>query len=164
MSELEVRVPDIGDFDDVDVIDVHVKAGDTVAAEDPLITLETDKASMDVPAPQPGKVVSVALKRGAKVKAGDVILTLAPSDAGVSAEAPRAGVPVPEPPQGARAGASAERATGAQQRQALPRKRANRRRRPRRVPLRLRFRLARARRALPTRRPLRSRASDRGSS
>ena len=90
MSDVEVRVPDIGDFDDVDVIDVHVKAGDTLAAEDPLITLETDKASMDVPAPQAGKVVSVAVKKGAKVKAGDLILTLAPSEAGASAEAPRA--------------------------------------------------------------------------
>jgi dihydrolipoamide dehydrogenase len=114
VSDLEVRVPDIGDFDDVDVIDVQVKAGDTVAAEDPLITLETDKASMDVPAPRAGKVVSVALKKGAKVKAGDLILTLAPSDAGASAEAPRAGAKVPSPPaQGAHAGASAEKATGA---------------------------------------------------
>ena len=114
MSDLEVRVPDIGDFDDVDVIDVQVKAGDTVAAEDPLITLETDKASMDVPAPRAGKVVSVALKKGAKVKAGDLILTLAPSDAGASAEAPRAGAKAPSPPaQGAHAGASAEKATGA---------------------------------------------------
>jgi len=114
VSDLEVRVPDIGDFDDVDVIDVQVKAGDTVAAEDPLITLETDKASMDVPAPRAGKVVSVALKKGAKVKAGDLILTLAPSDAGPSAEAPRAGAKAPSPPaQGAHAGASAEKATGA---------------------------------------------------
>ena len=88
VSEVEVRVPDIGDFDAVDVIDVHVKPGDTLAAEDPLITLETDKASMDVPAPQAGKVVSVALKTGAKVKAGDLILTLAPSEAIPSAEAP----------------------------------------------------------------------------
>ena len=90
MSDVEVRVPDIGDFDNVDVIDVHVKAGDMLVAEDPLITLETDKASMDVPAPQAGKVVSVAVKKGAKVKAGDLILTLATSGAGASAEAPRA--------------------------------------------------------------------------
>ncbi len=89
MSDVEVRVPDIGDFDNVDVIDVHVKPGDTLAAEDPLITLETDKASMDVPAPQAGKVVSLAVKKGAKVKAGDLILTLAPSAAGASAEAAR---------------------------------------------------------------------------
>jgi len=101
VSDVEVRVPDIGDFDDVDVIDVHVKPGDTVAAEDPLITLETDKASMDVPAPQAGKVVSVALKVGAKVKAGDLILTLAPSGASAGAK-PAA------PPRGGAAGASAE--------------------------------------------------------
>ncbi len=97
MSDVEVRVPDIGDFDDVDVIDVHVKPGDALAAEDPLITLETDKASMDVPAPRAGKVVSVAVKTGAKVKAGDLILTLAPSDAGASAEAPRTNE-APAPP------------------------------------------------------------------
>jgi dihydrolipoamide dehydrogenase len=87
MSDVEVRVPDVGDFDSVDVIDVHVKPGDTIAAEDPLITLETDKASMDVPAPRAGKVVSVALEVGAKVKAGDLILTLAASDAGAGAKA-----------------------------------------------------------------------------
>ena len=94
MSDVEVRVPDIGDFDNVDVIDVHVKPGDTLAAEDPLITLETDKASMDVPAPQAGRVVSVALKVGAKVKAGDLILTLAPSEARDSAESSKSAPPV----------------------------------------------------------------------
>ena len=108
MSDVEVRVPDIGDFDSVDVIDVHVKPGDTLAAEDPLITLETDKASMDVPAPRAGKVVSVAVKAGAKVKAGDLILTLAPSDAGASAEAPRA-AQAAAPPQGAGAEAAPAR-------------------------------------------------------
>ncbi len=99
MSDVEVRVPDIGDFDTVDVIDVHVKPGYTLAAEDPLITLETDKATMDVPAPQAGKVVSVALKTGAKVKAGDLILTLAPSEAGA---APRASAEAPAPTLAAR--------------------------------------------------------------
>ena len=53
----EVRVPDIGDFDDVPVIEILVSAGDTVAAEDPLVTLESDKATMDVPAPFAGVVV-----------------------------------------------------------------------------------------------------------
>jgi dihydrolipoamide dehydrogenase len=80
VSSLEVRVPDIGDFDSVDVVDVHVKAGDRVATEDPLITLETDKASMDVPSPHAGTVRSVAVARGAMVKAGDLILTLEASD------------------------------------------------------------------------------------
>ena len=90
MSSAEVRVPDIGDFDSVDVVDVHVKAGDRVATEDPLITLETDKASMDVPAPRAGTVVSVAIARGAKVKAGDLILTLEEGDDAAAAKAPAA--------------------------------------------------------------------------
>jgi dihydrolipoamide dehydrogenase len=80
VSSLEVRVPDIGDFDSVDVVDVHVKAGDRVEPEAPLITLETDKASMDVPSPRAGKIVSVAIARGAKVKQGDLILMLESAD------------------------------------------------------------------------------------
>ena len=54
----EVKVPDIGDFKDVPVIEIHVKAGDVVNADDPLITLESDKATMDVPAPAAGTVAS----------------------------------------------------------------------------------------------------------
>jgi dihydrolipoamide dehydrogenase len=116
VSDVEVRVPDVGDFDNVDVIDVHVKPGDTLAAEDPLITLETDKASMDVPAPRAGKVVSVAVKVGTKVKAGDLILTLAPSDAGAGAKpAVATAAAAPAKPAGARAesgsGASAAAST-----------------------------------------------------
>lgn len=79
MSDIEVRVPDLGDFDQVDVIEVHVAAGDKVAAEDPLITLETDKATMDVPSPQAGTVVNVVAQAGSKIAAGDVILILTPS-------------------------------------------------------------------------------------
>jgi dihydrolipoamide dehydrogenase len=71
-----VRVPDIGDFSAVDVIEVHVKAGDRISAEDPLITLETDKAAMDVPAPRGGTVLAVAIEKGSKVSAGDLVLTL----------------------------------------------------------------------------------------
>ncbi len=56
----EVRVPDIGDFTDVPVIEIHVAIGDTVAAEDPLVTLESDKATMDVPAPSAGTSRSCA--------------------------------------------------------------------------------------------------------
>jgi dihydrolipoamide dehydrogenase len=107
VSDVEVRVPDIGDFDDVDVIDVHVKPGDALAAEDPLITLETDKASMDVPAPQAGRVVSVAVKAGAKVKAGDLILTLTPSEAAAAKQA------APARATGAGASAEASPAAGA---------------------------------------------------
>jgi pyruvate dehydrogenase E2 component (dihydrolipoamide acetyltransferase) len=72
----EVRVPDIGDFEGVEIIEVHVQQGATVAAEDPLITLETDKASMDVPAPAAGKVVEVKVARGDRVSEGDVIMVL----------------------------------------------------------------------------------------
>ncbi|TMH66478.1 MAG: dihydrolipoyllysine-residue acetyltransferase [Betaproteobacteria bacterium] len=73
----EVRVPDIGDFKDVPVIEIMVKAGDTVKAEDPLVTLESDKATMDVPAPLGGTVQKLAVKVGDKVSEGTVILTLA---------------------------------------------------------------------------------------
>ena len=66
----EVRVPDIGDFKDVPVIEVLVKAGDTVKAEDPLVTLESDKATMDVPAPLGGKVEALNVKVGDKVSEG----------------------------------------------------------------------------------------------
>ncbi|QSX34016.1 dihydrolipoyllysine-residue acetyltransferase [Shewanella avicenniae] len=73
---IEVKVPDIGDAKDVDVIEVLVKAGDTINADDGLITLETDKATMDVPAPQGGVVKSVAVKVGDKVSEGSLVITL----------------------------------------------------------------------------------------
>jgi pyruvate dehydrogenase E2 component (dihydrolipoamide acetyltransferase) len=73
----EVRVPDIGDFKDVPVIEVLVKAGDTVKAEDPLVTLESDKATMDVPAPLGGVVKELRVKVGDKVSEGSVVLVLA---------------------------------------------------------------------------------------
>jgi pyruvate/2-oxoglutarate dehydrogenase complex dihydrolipoamide acyltransferase (E2) component len=77
MPRLEtVTVPDIGNFDKVDVIDILVAPGDTVAAEQSLISLESDKATMDVPSPFAGKVKDIAVKNGAKVGKGDVILTL----------------------------------------------------------------------------------------
>jgi pyruvate dehydrogenase E2 component (dihydrolipoamide acetyltransferase) len=72
----EVKVPDIGDFKDVPVIEVFVKAGDTVKADDPLVTLESDKATMDVPSPSAGIVKDVQLKVGDKVSEGSVILVL----------------------------------------------------------------------------------------
>ncbi len=77
MSAIEVKVPDIGDYKDVPVIEVHVKAGDTVKRDDPLITLESDKAAMEVPAPAAGKVAELLLKLGDKVSEGSAILRLA---------------------------------------------------------------------------------------
>jgi dihydrolipoamide dehydrogenase len=74
---IEVKVPDIGDFADVDVIEVQVKAGDEVAAEDSLITLETEKAAMDVPSPQAGRVEEMLVAEGDKVSQGTTILKLA---------------------------------------------------------------------------------------
>jgi dihydrolipoamide dehydrogenase len=81
VTAVEVRIPELGDFPAVDVIEVHVKPGDRLSAEDPLVTLETDKATMDVPAPRAGTVVAVAVKKGDKVSAGDLVLTLEPDDA-----------------------------------------------------------------------------------
>jgi len=72
----EITVPDIGDFKNVEVIDVLVKPGDTVAAETPLITLETEKATMDVPSPGAGVVKSVAVKKGDRVSKGSLVVTL----------------------------------------------------------------------------------------
>ena len=75
-NRVEIVVPDLGDFSDVEVIEVLVGPGDEIAIEDSLITLETDKASMDVPSTHVGKVSSLKVKIGDKVNAGDVILTI----------------------------------------------------------------------------------------
>ena len=76
MSTIDVRVPDLGDFEDVPVIDVLVKAGDRIKKNDPLVTLESEKASMDVPSDADGVVKSVGVKVGDKVSKGSVLLTL----------------------------------------------------------------------------------------
>ena len=73
MSQVDLVVPDLGNFNDVSVVDVLVKAGDTVEVDAPLVTLETDKASMDVPATAAGKIAEVLLKRGDKVSKGSLI-------------------------------------------------------------------------------------------
>src|SRR5262249_31388134 len=98
--------PDIGDFKDVPIIEVFVKAGDTVKAEDPLISLESDKATMDVPSPASGTVKEVAAKLGEKVSEGSLILTLS---TGVTAAAPAkpAAAPAPAPAAAPAAGAYA---------------------------------------------------------
>ena len=85
---VEVKVPDIGDFKNILVIEVLVKPGDTVSAEDSLVTLESDKATMDIPAPSAGVVKTISLKPGDKVSMGTLILTL---------EAPGAAAPAAQP-------------------------------------------------------------------
>jgi dihydrolipoamide dehydrogenase len=87
-DRLEVHVPDIGDFRNVPVIEVHVTAGDSVAAEDPLITLESDKATMDVPAPAAGTVGDVRINVGDTVSEGDLILHLSTGQELVAPAAP----------------------------------------------------------------------------
>src|SRR5947209_1465831 len=101
-SAIEVRVPDIGDFKDVPVIEVAVKSGDQVKPEDPLITLESDKASMEVPSPTAGTVKDVNVKVGDKVSEGSLILTLATgiaaaAGAATSAQRSQAAAPVSAP-------------------------------------------------------------------
>ncbi|MFL5300906.1 MAG: biotin/lipoyl-containing protein, partial [Anaeromyxobacteraceae bacterium] len=81
MNTIEVKVPSIGDYKDVPVIDVLVKPGDTVAAEDGLVTLESDKATMDVPSPAAGTVKEVRVKVGDRVSEGSVVLTIEAAEA-----------------------------------------------------------------------------------
>ena len=76
MSDTEIRIPDIGDFRDVPVIEVHVSPGSVVAVDDPLVTLESDKATMDVPAPAAGTVSEVRINVGDRVSEGDLVLIL----------------------------------------------------------------------------------------
>ncbi len=116
MSAIEdVRVPDIGDFTDVPVIEIHVAPGDEVAVEDPLVTLESDKATMDVPAPFAGVVRQLRVTLGDRVSEGSVLLTLESNSAApVAAEAPVGGgpapadapAPAPAPPAPTRPGAA----------------------------------------------------------
>ena len=72
----EIRVPDIGDFKDVPIIEVHVQPGATISVDDPLVTLESDKASMEVPASQAGTVREVKVKAGDRVSMGDLIVVM----------------------------------------------------------------------------------------
>ena len=73
---MDIRIPDIGDFRDVPVIEVHVAAGDVMAPEDPVITLESDKATMDIPAPAAGTVTEVVIQVGDRVSEGDLVVRL----------------------------------------------------------------------------------------
>ena len=100
MAKIEVKVPDIGDFKDVPIIEILVKPGDAVTAEQPLLTLESDKATLEVPAPSAGVVASIVAKVGDKVSMGTPLLTLeAEAGAPAAASAPKAdAAPAPAAP------------------------------------------------------------------
>jgi len=105
MAIIEIKVPDIGDFAEVSVIELLVKPGDTVKAEQSLITVESDKASMEIPSSHAGVVKELKIKLGDKVKEGSVVLML-DSQASVAAEAPATAAapsPAPAPAQSAAA-------------------------------------------------------------
>ncbi len=100
----EVKVPDIGDFDAVPIIEIHVGVGDQVNAEDPLVTLESDKATLDVPAPAAGSVAELLVKVGDEVSEGSPILMLTPATARITAppslveqQEPSPAAPAPTP-------------------------------------------------------------------
>src|SRR4030095_173041 len=104
VSATEVRVPDIGDFKDVPVIELLVKAGGRVKREDPLLTLESDKATMEVPAPSAGVVKEVKVKVGDTVSEGTLILLLEGEDSGAARPQPKPPVAAPPAPVSAPAG------------------------------------------------------------
>lgn len=94
MSQIEIKVPDIGDFKEVEVIELLVKVGDVVKPEQSLITVESDKASMEIPSSHAGIVKELKVKIGDKVAMGSLLLMLEPSDAAAVAAAP---TPAPTP-------------------------------------------------------------------
>jgi pyruvate/2-oxoglutarate dehydrogenase complex dihydrolipoamide acyltransferase (E2) component len=85
----DVKVPDLGDFKDVEVIDVLVKPGDAVAVDTPLITLETEKATTDVPSPAAGVIAEITVRKGDRVNTGSLIARLTAEAAGAAAEPAR---------------------------------------------------------------------------
>src|ERR1044071_4434320 len=102
MASIEVKVPDIGDFDEVSVIEVLVKPGDTVKAEQSLVTVESDKASMEIPSAAAGVVKEVRVKLGDKVR--EVSLLVVREEIAAAAPPPQApataaATPAPPPPQ-----------------------------------------------------------------
>ncbi|GHD53392.1 pyruvate dehydrogenase complex dihydrolipoyllysine-residue acetyltransferase [Vreelandella hamiltonii] len=118
MSSEIIKVPDIGGDTDVEIIEIAVSEGDVIEAEDTLITLESDKASMDVPAPKGGKVVKVLVKEGDKVSEGDDIVELevdGGSDAEPEAKADSAAEEAPAPKQEEAPAPAAKKASGGKQ-------------------------------------------------
>jgi pyruvate dehydrogenase E2 component (dihydrolipoamide acetyltransferase) len=106
MSQLiEVKVPDIGDFDDVPIIDLFVKVGDTIKVDDAIVTLESDKATMDVPSTRRGVVKEVLVKLGDRVKEGSLLIKVEAA-AGAAAPAPQAAAPAAAAPAPAAAPAA----------------------------------------------------------
>src|SRR5579862_8850303 len=101
MATTEVKVPDIGDFKDIPVIEVHVKPGDTVKPEDALVTLESDKATMDVPSPAAGTVKELKVKLGDTVSEGTLIVVLESGGGAAAAPAPKQEAPKAEVPSDA---------------------------------------------------------------
>ena len=99
MNTQEIRVPDLGSFADVPVIDVLVKPGDLVEVDTPLLTLETDKASMDVPSPVAGTVTEVLVGKGSRVSRGTAIVRLAASPAEAAVIPALASAPAPTEPR-----------------------------------------------------------------
>jgi pyruvate dehydrogenase E2 component (dihydrolipoamide acetyltransferase) len=97
VSTIEVKVPDIGDFTDIPVIEIFVKPGDTVKAEDSLVTLESDKATMDVPSPVTGTVKELKVKLGDKVAEGTPIVVLEAGDTADAGPAKPAPASAPQP-------------------------------------------------------------------
>ena len=110
MSSTPILCPDIGNFKDVEVIEVLVKAGDKIVAETPLVTLETEKATMDVPSPQAGVISEVLVKKGTRVSQGTPLINL---EAAASASAPAAEAPKAAPAAATAAPAPAAAATAA---------------------------------------------------
>jgi dihydrolipoamide dehydrogenase len=87
-TSITISIPDIGNFESVEVIEVLVKVGDTIAKEDSLITVESDKASMDIPSSDSGRVESIEIKVGDKVKQGTAILVVSTTKTEAKEEAP----------------------------------------------------------------------------
>ena len=98
---VEVKVPDIGDYSDVPVIEIHVKVGDTIAVEDSLVTLESDKATMDVPSSAAGVVKEIKVALGDKISEGSVVVIIEAAG-GASAPAPVAAAPAASAPSKAK--------------------------------------------------------------
>jgi pyruvate dehydrogenase E2 component (dihydrolipoamide acetyltransferase) len=96
MANIEIQVPDIGDFDEVTVIELLVKVGDTIKAEQSLITVESDKASMEIPSAAAGVVTAIKVALGDKVKQGSLVVMLEVAE-GAATPAPAAPVSAPAP-------------------------------------------------------------------